>query len=174
MDWAHGLVFSKQPFKTGMFGVVCDSSRTSSLSDYKFPTRLVDAFLLAQPAFAFIQNCELTQDVVCLSFLKNQTSIGNGSAAQKDMRHVYDRDVGSLSTKYVWECYKLRPQVALLLSFFFSELNNDFAIYSKCSPQHLCGESLVFQELKHDDAMFSCHPELTLDRSMIEISAPCS
>jgi hypothetical protein len=74
MDWAHGLVFSKQPFKTGMFGVVCDSSRTSSLSDYKFPTRLVDAFLLAQPTFAFIQNCELTQDVVCLSFLKNQIS----------------------------------------------------------------------------------------------------
>jgi hypothetical protein len=47
------------------------------LSDYKFPTRLVDAFLLAQPTFAFIQNSEITQDVVRLSFLKNQTGMGD-------------------------------------------------------------------------------------------------
>jgi hypothetical protein len=55
MDWAYGLVFSKQLCKTGMFGVVCDSSRTSSLSDYKFPTRIVDAFLLTQPTLTLIQ-----------------------------------------------------------------------------------------------------------------------
>jgi hypothetical protein len=135
-------------------------------SDYKFATRLLDAFLLTQPTLTFIQKILLCIGMWCASCCKTRWVWGMFSAAQKDMRRVHDRDVGFLSTKYVWSAIHSRIKPCILPFSY-----NQFCDLSKILRDgSLCGEPLVFQKIR---LAWACLRLLKSCKGyMIEILAP--
>jgi hypothetical protein len=79
-------------------------------------------------------------------FSKTRQVWGIFSAAPKDMWRFHDRDVGSLSIKYVWECYKFSHQA--LHSSFLTQPCCDLS--EILTPRDLCGAHLAFQKIRRE------------------------